>query len=676
MKESSVIDLGSGKSADLASAERKEWLVTNGIGGFAMGTVAGMLSRRYHGLLIAAQQPPLGRRLLVTKLDEIAGYNGQKFPLFVNRWVAGELDLDGFQHLRKFHLEGTRPVWTYALEDALLEKRIWMQDGANTTYVQYTLTEGTGPLDLSAKVLLNDRDYHGLSNAGEILFRFEQLSDGLQVESSTSKKPYYILSRDMTFEVQDQWYENYYLSVERYRGLPEVEAHYYGALARVVLTPGQSAILAASTEPYPELDGSKALIERASREHSLLERAHWYVSNSVTHDINKPEQAAASVSGQRILAADQFVVKRSTAEDPSGQTIIAGYPWFGDWGRDTMIALPGLTLSTGRADIAAMILRTFASYVNEGMLPNRFPDQGEIPEYNTVDATLWYFEALRAYLELTGDIDLVKELFPVLEEIVKWHVKGTRYNIGLDPVDGLIYAGESGVQLTWMDAKVADWVVTPRIGKPVEINALWYNALNIMAAFAELIGESAATFVDLANKTHEGFRRYWNHDAGYCYDVLDGPGGNDPALRPNQIFAVSLPYSPLQEYQKKAVVDVCSEQLLTSHGMRSLSSDHSEYKSVYGGDVKTRDGAYHQGTVWGWLIGPCITAHLRVYGDRERAISYLQPLLDHVYEHGVGSISEIFDGDPPNNPRGCPAQAWSVAEVLRTLEILHRPGSA
>ncbi|RLC72274.1 MAG: glycogen debranching protein, partial [Chloroflexi bacterium] len=381
-----------------------------------------------------------------------------------------------------------------------------------------------------------------------------------------------------------------------------------------------------------------------------------------------PARDAPAAIEHLILAADQFIVRRSLSDDPDRRTIIAGYPWFGDWGRDTMISLPGLTLITGRHDVAARILRTYARFIDQGLLPNHFPEAGEEPEYNTADATLWYFEAIRAYHKATNDLTLLGDLFPVLQEIIKWHQRGTRYNIHVDPADGLLYAGEPGVQLTWMDAKMDDWVVTPRIGKPVEINALWYNALRIMADFARSLREPAEGYEITAEQARAGFARFWNEAAGYCYDVLDGPGGDDPALRPNQLLAVSLPYSPLTEQQQRAVVDACARHLLTSHGMRSLAPDDPAYVGRYGGDQHQRDRAYHQGTVWAWLIGPFVSAYLRVYRDPEVARSFLRPLMHHLADHGVGSISEIFDGDPPFTPRGCIAQAWSVAEVLRAWQ--------
>jgi predicted glycogen debranching enzyme len=341
-----------------------------------------------------------------------------------------------------------------------------------------------------------------------------------------------------------------------------------------------------------------------------------------------------------------------------------------------MISLPGLTLTTGRPEVARKILRTFANFVDQGMLPNRFPDSGETPEYNTVDATFWYFEAIRAYYAETGDEQLLNELYPVLAEIIDWHQRGTRYNIKVDPADGLLHAGQPRVQLTWMDAKVGDWVVTPRIGKPVEVNALWYNALKAMAGFAEVLGESSEDYEAAADQTLQGFERFWNEGAGYCYDVIDGPDGDDGSLRPNQILAVSLPESPLLAKRQRAVVDACARHLLTSHGLRSLAPAEPQYQGHYGGDQRQRDGAYHQGTVWGWLLGPFCLAHFRVYGDPDQALGFLEPMAYHLSAAGLGSLSEIFDGETPFTPRGCFAQAWSVAEVLRVWQIIRQNPAA
>jgi len=359
-------------------------------------------------------------------------------------------------------------------------------------------------------------------------------------------------------------------------------------------------------------------------------------------------------------------VNRGLPEEPDGRSIIAGYHWFGDWGRDTMIALPGLTLSTGRPDVARKILLAFSRYVHEGMLPNNFSDVGGTPEYNTVDAALWYFEAIRRYFAATQDDVTLQKLFPVLATIIDAHVKGTRYSIHVDSADGLLYAGGPGVQLTWMDAKIGDWVVTPRIGKPVEVNALWISALETMAVFAKLLAKRGDAYETLAAQARKSFQRFWNAARGCCYDVIDSPGiGNDASLRPNQILAVSLPVSTLSLEQQKSVVEVCARNLLTSHGLRSLAPGEPGYTGHYGGSPRDRDAAYHQGTVWGWLLGPFALAHYRVYRDRAAALRFLEPLGRQIYSSGLGTLSEIFDGDPPFTPRGCIAQAWTVAEVLR-----------
>ncbi len=667
----SAISFGREICGDLAAAEQREWLVTNGLGGYASGTVAGPLTRRYHGLLVASLPPPHGRTLLLTRLDETANYDGQIFALFSNRWSGGEVEPAGYRYLESFRLEGTTPVWSYAFQDALLEKRIWMEPGANTTYVRYDLRRGTAPLTLSVKAIVNHRDHHGNTRAGDWVPEIEGLPGGLRVGADL-----YLLCTGAAVTTASEWYRGYWLSQEAYRGLDALDDNLYAGRFDAVLSPGDSLALVASTEPAPELDSSAACARRQAHEMQLL--GHSGV-----------EDAPARLH-QLVLAADQFIVRRAVGDDPDGQSIIAGYHWFADWGRDTMIALPGLTLVTARTEVAAAILRTYAAFVDQGMLPNRFPDGGETPEraeYNTVDATLWYFEAIRAYHAATlrqvpfgaarrngshdqgqdgrSDDDLLRDLYPVLQEIVRWHVQGTRYGIHVDPADRLLFSGEAGVQLTWMDAKVGDWVVTPRTGKAVEINALWYNALRTLVDVAHHLGEPAAEYEELANRVQTGFSRFWNDALGYCYDVIDGPAGNDARLRPNQLLAVSLHHSPLTAAQQRAVVDVCARRLLTSHGLRSLAPDDPAFIGHYGGDRRRRDAAYHQGTVWAWLIGPFVSAHLRVYGDRALARSFLWPLILELTTHGVGSLSEIFDGNPPFVPRGAIAQAWSVAEVLR-----------
>ncbi|MEH2254627.1 amylo-alpha-1,6-glucosidase [Nostoc sp.] len=657
------IEFGRETCGNLGIAESREWLVTNGIGGYASGTVAGLLTRRYHGLLVAALKPPLGRTLLLAKLDETVLYDTRSYSLNTNRWADGIVSPHGYRHIERFSLEGTIPVWHFAVADALLEKRVWMQQGVNKTYVQYTLRRATQPLKLTLKAMVNYRDYHGDTQSNGWQMSVEQVEQGICVTAYPGAVPLYLLSDAYggklrgSASVAHNWYYGFDLAVERYRGLRDKEDHLHAATFEVTLNPGEAIAFVASTEKQPDLHGEAALKLRRAQEQKLT--GLW---NS-----NRPLNTKESPTwiNHLILAADQFIVNRPVPEDPQGKTVIAGYHWFGDWGRDTMISLPGLTISTGRPEVARSILRTFSRYVNQGMLPNRFPDAGEQPEYNTVDATLWYFEAVRVYYSATDDDNLLGELFPILADIINWHCRGTRYNIHLDPVDGLLYAGVTGVQLTWMDAKVDDWVVTPRIGKPIEVNALWYNALRTMAKFARQLGKPHQEYEAMADRANYRFSRFWNDETGYCYDVLDSPDGDDAALRPNQIFAVSLPESPLTPAQQRSVVEACGRVLLTSHGLRSLAPEHPQYQGKYGGNQYQRDGAYHQGTVWGWLLGPFVLAHLRVYKNPEQARQFLEPMANHLTAHGLGSLSEIFDGDAPMTPRGCIAQAWTVAEVLR-----------
>jgi predicted glycogen debranching enzyme len=653
----SPIDFGRDICANLAAAETREWLVTNRIGGFAAGTVAGLLTRRYHGLLVAALKPPLGRTLLVTKIDEIAEYAGKSFPLGANRWAGGAIDPRGFEYVERFHLEGTTPVWTFALDDALLEKRIGMEQGANTTYVSYQLLRASSAVRLALKVLINYRDFHGSTHAGGWRMDVQPVERGLRVVAFPGATPLYLLSPNASAEAAHDWYRNYDLALERYRGLEDCEDHLHAATFHATLDPGERVALVFSTESAAELDEKKALGKRIKHERSLL--ARW---NSAQPSLKKTTPPWVR---QLVLAADQFIVARPSAQNPQARTVIAGYPWFGDWGRDTMIALPGLTLVTGRPEISKDILRTFAGFVDGGMLPNTFPEGGEAPQFNTVDAALWYLEAVRQYLAATRDTKTLRELFPVLAGIIHQYAQGTRYNIRADPADGLLYAGDSGVALTWMDAKVGDWVVTPRIGKPVDVNALWFSALLSMARFARSLKKNSSEYESMALRAREGFRRFWNAATQCCFDVLDGPGGNDARLRPNQLLSVSLSERLLSEDQRRAVVDACERELLTPRGLRSLSPNDPAYRGHYGGPPPERDAAYHQGTIWGWLLGPFVQAHLQVYKDRRRAAAFLEPAAQAILEFGLGTVGEIFDGDPPFAPRGCIAQAWTVGELLR-----------
>ncbi len=647
---------------DEHQAMRREWLVTNGLGGFASGTVSGILTRRYHGLLVAALHPPVGRTLLVSKVDETIDYAGRQVRLGANRWAGGVTDPDGFIHLESFRLEGSTPVWTYAVADALIEKRIWMQKGKSTTYVRYILLRGSAPVSISIQVLVNYRDFHGTTSARDWRMSVDPEPSGLRVEAFDGAIPFFLTSASATASPRNEWYRAFHLEAEAFRGLAHVEDHLLAGVFSAALKANQPLTLVFSSDPNADPDGDRSFADRLASDRIVLDQATMS---------GEPAEIR-----QMVLAADQFVVRRQ-AQD-SGKhllSVIAGYPWFADWGRDTMIALPGLILACGRHLDAADILRTFRQFVDRGMLPNRFPDTEGVPEYNTVDAALWFFEAVRVVLAASWDEALAQEFYPVFEDIVEHHIRGTRFGIAVDPKDGLLRVGEADSQLTWMDARVNGKAITPRIGKPVEVNALWYHALCFTSELARNLGRPSAEYDGLARRVLDSFDRFWCPDTGCCYDVVDGPEGDDVSLRPNQIFAVSLAHSPLTPARQKAVVDACSTHLLTPFGLRSLAPEHRSYRGRYGGPPSTRDAAYHQGTVWAWLLGPFVAAHLRVYNNPETARSFLLPLLGHINDHGLGSISEIFDAEPPFHPRGAIAQAWSVTEVLRAWMLTRSPSS-
>ena len=652
----------------LAASFDREWLVTNGLGGFACGTIALANTRRYHGLLIASLSPPVERVVMVAKADATVRYRGLTFQLGCNEFKDGTVAPRGFELLIAFRCEDGVPVWTYGLADAVLEQRIWMADGRNTTYLTFTLRSGGDKAEIEVVPLCTYRDYHSHAH-GEHAPEVSLEERGCRITALPQARAYRLLIDRGEFEAAPDWYWGFHHRAEQARGLDADEDLFRPGVFRAKLNPAQSVAVIVTAETRAPEAAAVAFRRDQERRRTLLKSA---------------AAAAAPWMRELTLAADQFIVKRA---DPDGQlsgtTVIAGYPWFGDWGRDTMIALPGLALATGRSADAGAILRTFAAHVSQGMLPNRFPDAGSAPEYNTVDATLWYFHALAAYLAQTADQKLLRDLYPTLSEIIDWHRRGTRFSIHMDPDDGLLYAGESGVQLTWMDAKVGDWVVTPRTGKAVEINALWHYALTHMAGWARSLGDrrAAANHEQAAERVAGTFSdSFWFEEGGYLYDVIDTPDGIpdvrgrrvDPSLRPNQIFAVSLGTDLLDARRSRAVVDACARELLTPVGLRSLAVRDPRYVGRYCGGPADRDAAYHQGTVWSWLLGPFALAHYRVYGDAEHASTLLEALGPHVDEACVGTVSEIHDGNAPHTPRGCFAQAWSVSETLRAFHHLAR----
>jgi predicted glycogen debranching enzyme len=655
--EPDPIRFGRAICGTLPEAERREWWITNGRGGYAAGTIANTLTRRYHGLLIAPVEPPLGRRVVFAKADATLLDGARSYPLFSNRWSGDQIAPPGHVGIESFHLDHSIPVWTFSVGGRRVEARIWMEPGADATWCAWFLHPVAGdsaPLSLRVTLLANNRDHHSetweagfqptLSVAGDML----SVMDGSRSTLSIRAPGGMITS-------QRTWYRKFDLPIEAERGLPREDSHLCVGEALLSLPPGTWCGIVASLSPNPPDDVAAALQRRLSHDRQLLTTA-------------APTLIAPWLK-RLVLAADSFIFARPLADEPAGQSVIAGYPWFGDWGRDTMISLSGLTLVTGRPEIALRILRTFTRFVSQGMLPNVFPGAGETPDYNTADASLWFFQAWHAYYAATKDLESLRWAFPVLADMIAWHRRGTRFAIYEDTSDGLLHAGQPGVQLTWMDAKVGDWVVTPRIGKPVEINALWYNALCIMADFAKVLGQTDV-YSELASKVETGFTKFIRSDGSGLFDVIDGPDGAASEIRPNQIFAVSLPHSPLTALEQQTVVRVCRQHLLTSYGLRSLAPGSPAYHPLYGGDVRERDGGYHQGPVWAWLLGHFALAAFRVDGDAAAAKALLEPIRDSLHDQGLGSIAEIFDGDPPHHPRGAPAQAWSVACTLQAWHTI------
>ena len=652
----------------------REWLVTNGLGGYASGTLAGVATRRYHGLLVAALPAPLGRMMM---LDHVA----ERLHLPDGRVVHLGCDRDSVLsggHLAGFRLEGGLPVWRYEVEELVIERRVVLPHLQNTVHITYTLLAGEGELrlDLCPSMHIRPHD-HGVGEPLHMPYTVTACGSRYEVSAAPELPVLRMLlfGRQglLTMDGGSTREAIYRLEAERgydARGTLWSPGYFSARLSLEEGLDATSATLCASAESWETilaLDPVAALETEHDRRVHLLEAA--------------PAAAREGVGAELLLAADQFLITpagraeeaaRARAAGDEARTVIAGYHWFTDWGRDTMISLEGLTLATGRAHEGGSILRTFAHYVRDGLLPNLFPEGEREGLYHTVDATLWFFHALDRYVEATGDRLTLRHLMPVLVDIVDHHLRGTRFHIGVDPEDGLLRQGAEGYQLTWMDAKVEDWVVTPRRGKAVEVNALWHNALSLLAGWLEREGEGelkarAGDIAARAEQARESFnQRFWYQDGGYLYDVVDGEHGNDPACRPNQLLAISLPHPVLERSRWEPVVDTVRSRLLTPVGLRSLAPGHAAYEARYFGDLRARDAAYHQGTVWAWLIGPFIDAWLAVHPDDPHgARRFLSGFERHLSAACVGSISEIFDAEKPFAPRGCVAQAWSVAEVLR-----------
>jgi predicted glycogen debranching enzyme len=650
-----------GSATDSASHVDREWLVTNGLGGYSSGTVAGIVTRRYHGLLVAALPAPIGRMVMLSHVE--ASFRS-----------ASAATTEDEMSLVEFRLELGLPIWRYEGGGMLIEKRVLMTHRQNTVHVTYRIIDGRAPIRLELRPFLHVRHFESpLRTSLSGPYSIRAVEQRVEIEPG-EELPHLRL---LMYGNQSMLTLNGSRGPHGYREEQSRGYAYEGSLwspgffhAELDHDPSaKEATLVVSTEPWKTVEAltpDAALQTETNRRLQLLEQA--------------PARVRSGVCAELVLAADQFLVSpaarpedatRATALGTEARTVIAGYHWFTDWGRDTMISLEGLTLATGREREASLILRTFASYVRDGLIPNMFPDGEREGLYHTADATLWFFHAIGRYVSITGDEDTLKILLPVLRDIIDHHVRGTRFGIVVDPADGLLRQGADGYALTWMDAKVDGDVITPRRGKAVEINALFYNALCLLGGWLHRLesAESARPVEALAARLRESFNeRFWYDDGQHLYDVVDGADGDDPSCRPNQVMAISLPHPVLDASRWVPVLEVVRSRLLTPFGLRTLAPGHPNYRPRYYGDLRSRDNAYHQGTVWPWLLGPYVDAWERVHpGETGGRSTLLAAFSGHMSEAGIGTISEIFDADAPYTPRGCIAQAWSVAEVVRTL---------
>ena len=655
-----------------SAAAPLEWIVANGLGGYASGSVEGPPMRRFHGLLVAALPAPLGRALLVHAIHEVVELEGRA-PQSLLPGRPGDPPVVG---QADFCLRAGLPQWTFQVADGVaIERTVLVTHGQNTAHVRYRLTGGSGPVRLRIRPWLDFRPHEGgVDPEPHHAFSTAQVGPA-RCEFSRAESPLLLRMEVLgpqaqaAYEAAPEDWTQIPLAIERERGYDHVGSAHGPGVFTLLLTPGEDAWLTATAEPWEHLDGSSP---DQAWEHEMSRRQRLVASSD--ESLQQPDTFLLP------LAADQFIIRPATRAVDDAQayavgaeprTVIAGYPWFTDWGRDTMISLEGLSLVTGRHSEAHDILRTFALHVRHGLIPNLFPEGQREGLYHTADATLWFFHALHRYDTVTGDHALVEELLPVLRDIVQCHRKGTLFNIRVDS-DGLLAQGAPGVQLTWMDALVDGWVVTPRRGKAVEINALWHNALVLFASWLDRAGHEAERdeVRAEASRCRVAFNaRFWNPVRKHLNDIVDGENGDDDACRPNQILAIAVPHSPLDRQYWAPVLETVTRALATPAGLRTLAPEHSDYKRVYFGDLRSRDAAYHQGTVWPWLMGPFVDAWLAVHPeDAAGARRWIDPLLEHLIHGGcVGSVSEIFDAEPPYTPRGCCAQAWSVAELARLV---------
>ncbi len=639
---------------------QREWLVTNGLGGYASGTVAGAGTRRYHGLLVAADPAPNARWVLVSGADFSAVVEGNTHALSTQEYPDGVLSPAGFGCLRGFQLHGQRPVWRWRAGDAEIEQTLWMPYGANRTFIRFQ-NDSAGMVRLCWRPFVTLRWFHALLHDEAVDFEVDMESAAaVRIQAPWEAPALSMGGAGWSFQPSAHWYRNFTRRAESARGFDYLEHAFSPGVFEAELAPGAARVLelAGGAEELGK-DPEASLQDFDQRATSLAAEANSDLERHLR------------------LAADQFLVQRGRplpGQSPAPNTTIAGYPWFGDWGRDTLIALPGLCLATDRHEAAKSILLSYAGFVDRGMVPNRWPDAGEAPEYTAADAALWFLYALERYVAASSDTEVLEVLATAIVDVIDWHVRGTRHGIGVDPADGLLSAGADGLQLTWMDAKTGDWVVTPRRGKPVEINALWCGALQFALCALEQIGWRGVVDRDLAETAQASFaRRFWNEAQGCLFDVIDGPQGNDPAIRPNQIVAVALNRGLLERERALRVVEVVERELLTPVGLRSLERNDPAYRPAYTGNPQERDGAYHQGPVWSWLLGMFVDAKLAVGSDRAGLRRLLEGMRRHLTEGCVGSVNEIFQPEPAFAPDGAIAQAWGVAEWLRIAQAIAGP---
>ena len=649
--------------------QEQEWLVSNGLGGYASGTLAGALTRRYHGLLVAAYPAPLGRMVVLNRLRETVWCaDGSAIELGPVDAESDAQDAGWIACLTGFHLDDGLPVWRYRIREAVLEKRIVLVHRHNAVLVVYRIVSGADTLRLTLRPELNFRPHDALlATAPGAPYHLTAEADHYLIRSGGSSVPELRLGVTSGTFTLEECSRQQSFPMERARGYDSTGEIWSPGYFTLELSHGSDAALRATSEPWESLSASspaELLWQEAERRRLLVAAA--------------PPEARSGLPAELVLAADQFLItpvgrREGSAQSPAGppeiRSVIAGYHWFTDWGRDTMISLEGLTLATGRHDEARRILLSFASYQKYGLIPNLFPEGENEGVYHTADASLWFVHAVGRYLAYTGDRDTLRQILPQLREIIERHIAGTSFGIGMDHGDGLLRQGARGYQLTWMDAKVGDWVVTPRRGKAIEINALWYNALRLLSGwFAEEGDPGLARRLELwAERACRSFNeRFWYREGGYLYDVIDGESGDDPSLRPNQLFAIALPFPVLEPGKWDRVLGAVRERLLTRVGVRTLAPGHPDYQPNYQGDLRSRDAAYHQGTVWPWLLGPLVDAWLRCHPEQKKvARGFLEGLEGELNRQCLGTLGEIYDAEEPQLPRGCIAQAWSVAEFLR-----------